>query len=237
MNESATAIPREKPQEEKPFTLWQRFVIWAATWAGFIAIQLIAPTLRWTVSVEEGGPPEGHLRPAIYVFWHRCVFVATWHFRQREIAVMTSRSFDGEYIARIIEKYGYSAVRGSSSRGAVRALLGMHKVIDAGRTVAFTIDGPRGPKYVAKPGPVLLARNTGVPIMCFHISLERPWILPSWDDFMIPKPFSRALVRIGTLIHVPEEADSAALERYHADMQATLDRIREFAEAEVSRPR
>jgi lysophospholipid acyltransferase (LPLAT)-like uncharacterized protein len=231
--ESATALPQEKPQEEKPFTLWQRFVIWAATWAGFIAIRLIAPTLRWTVSVEEGGPPEGHLRPAIYVFWHRCVFVATWHFRDQEIAVMTSRSFDGEYIARIIEKCGYSAVRGSSSRGAVRALLGMHKVIDAGRTVAFTIDGPRGPKYVAKPGPVLLARNTGAPIMAFHIALERPWILPSWDDFMIPKPFSRALVRVGKLIHVPEEADSAALERYHAEMQATLDRIREFAEAEV----
>ncbi|MGH9649449.1 MAG: lysophospholipid acyltransferase family protein [Terriglobales bacterium] len=235
MTESASAIPQEKPQEEKPFTLWQRFVIWVATWAGFVAIRLIAPTLRYTVSVEDGGPPEGHLRPAIYVFWHRCVFIATWHFRAKEIAVMTSRSFDGEYIARIIEKFGYSAVRGSSSRGAVRALLGMHKVIDVGRTVAFTIDGPRGPKYVAKPGPVLLARNTGVPIMAFHIALENPWILPSWDDFMIPKPFSRALVRIGKLIHVPEDADSAALERHHADMQATLDRIREFAEAEVGR--
>jgi hypothetical protein len=230
---NATAIPQEKPQQEKPFTLWQRFVIWAATWAGFVAIRLIAPTLRWTVSVEQGGPPEGNLRPAIYVFWHRCVFTATWHFRAREIAVMTSRSFDGEYIARIIEKFGYSAVRGSSSRGAVRALLGMHKVIDAGRTVAFTIDGPRGPKYVAKPGPVLLARNTGVPVMCFHIALASPWILPSWDDFMIPKPFSRALVRIGKLIHVPEKATSADLERHHADMQTTLDRIREFAETEV----
>ncbi len=235
MTDSAPAIPQERTQQEGPFTLWQRFVIWMTTWAGFVAIRLIAPTLRYTVSVEEGGPPEGNLRPAIYVFWHRCVFVATWHFRKREIAVMTSRSFDGEYIARIIEKFGYSAVRGSSSRGAVRALLGMHKVIDAGRTVAFTIDGPRGPKYVAKPGPVLLARNTGAPVMCFHIALENPWILPSWDDFMIPKPFSRALVRIGKLIPVPEDATSADLERHHADMQATLDRIRECAEEIVGR--
>lgn len=233
MTDSAPAIAQEKTQEEKPFTLRQRFVIWMASWAGFVAIRLIAPTLRFTVSVEEGGPPEGNLRPAIYVFWHRCVFTATWHFRAREIAVMTSRSFDGEYIARIIEKFGYSAVRGSSSRGAVRALLGMHKAIDVGRTVAFTIDGPRGPKYVAKPGPVLLARNTGVPVMCFHIALDNPWILPSWDDFMIPKPFSRALVRIGKLIRVPEDATSADLERHHADMQATLDRIREFAEADL----
>lgn len=234
---SAAATPQEKPRTEVRFTAWQRFVIWLATWAGTLAIRLIAPTLRWAVSIEEGGPAEGNVRPAIYVFWHRCVFVATWHFRKREIAVMTSQSFDGEYIARIIEKFGYGAVRGSSSRGAVRALLGMHREIDDGRTVAFTIDGPRGPRYVAKPGPVLLARNTGVPVMCFHIALEDPWVLPSWDQFMIPKPFSRALVRIGRLIRVPADADSPALERYHAEMQATLDRIREFAEQNVARLR
>ncbi len=216
--------------EERAFTLWQRIVLTLATWAGTLLIRAIAPTLRYSVSIEEGGPPNGNARPAIYVFWHRCVFTATWHFRDREIAVMTSQSFDGEYIARIIEKFGYSAVRGSSSRGAVRALLGMHRVIDGGRTVAFTIDGPRGPRYVAKPGPVLLARNTGVPVMCFHIALEDPWILPSWDRFMVPRPFSRALVRIGRLIDVPADADSPALDRYHAELQATLDRAREFAE-------
>ncbi len=231
----AAAAAQEKPRPEVRFTAWQRFVIWLATWAGALAIRLIAPTLRWTVSVEDGGPTEGNVRPAIYVFWHRCVFVATWHFREREIAVMTSQSFDGEYIARIIERFGYSAVRGSSSRGAVRALLGMHREIDDGRTVAFTIDGPRGPRYVAKPGPVLLARNTGVPILCFHIALEDPWVLPSWDQFIVPKPFSRALVRIGRLIRVPADADSPALERYHAELQATLDRIRQFAEENVAR--
>jgi hypothetical protein len=99
--------------------------------------------------------------------------------------------------------------------------------------VAFTIDGPRGPRYVAKPGPVLLARNTRAPIMCFHIALENAWVLNTWDQFMIPKPFSRALVRISRLIQVPPEADSSAVERYHQEMQATLDRIREFAEANV----
>ncbi|MGH9579495.1 MAG: lysophospholipid acyltransferase family protein [Terriglobales bacterium] len=234
MNDVAPASAREMPQDAAGFSLRQRFVIWLTTWVGTLAIRLFAPTLRWTVSIEEGGPAEGNIRPAIYVFWHRCVFAATWHFRRRQIAVMTSRSFDGEYIARIIEKFGYSAVRGSSSRGAVRALLGMHRVIEDGRTVAFTIDGPRGPRYVAKPGPVLLARNTQVPVMCFHIALENPWILPSWDSFMIPKPFSRALVRIGRLLHVPRDADAAALERYHAEMQATLDRIRAFAEENVS---
>lgn len=229
MPEAASAIAAGK-SEERAFTLWQRVVLTLATWAGTLLIRAIAPTLRYSVSIEEGGPPSGNVCPAIYVFWHRCVFTATWHFRDREIAVMTSQSFDGEYIARIIEKFGYSAVRGSSSRGAVRALLGMHRVIDAGRTVAFTIDGPRGPRYVAKPGPVLLARNTGVPIMCFHIALEDPWTLPSWDLFMVPKPFSRALVRVSRLIEVPADADSPALTRFHGELQATLDRAREFAE-------
>jgi lysophospholipid acyltransferase (LPLAT)-like uncharacterized protein len=227
--EAASAIAARK-SEERAFTLWQRIVLTLATWAGTLLIRAIAPTLRYAVSIEEGGPPSGNVRPAIYVFWHRCVIPATWWFRKRDIAVMTSQSFDGEYIARILEKFGCSAVRGSSSRGAVRALLGMHRVIDEGRTVAFTIDGPRGPRYVAKPGPVLLARNTGVPIMCFHIALDDPWVLPSWDLFMIPKPFSRALVRISRLIEVPADADSPALTRFHAELQATLDRARVFAE-------
>lgn len=230
-----TAVDEKAPTQES-FSLRERLLIWLVTWAGYFAIRLIAPTLRYTVSVEEGGPPEGNVQPGIYVFWHRCVFTATHHFRNRGIVVMTSRSLDGEYIARIIEKFGYGAARGSSTRGGVRALLAMHRDIEAGRTVAFTIDGPQGPRYVAKPGPVLLARNTQVPIMPFHIAVERAWTLNTWDEFVIPKPFSRAVVRIGKLIHVPPELESAALDSFHAEMQATLERIRDSADAEV-RPR
>lgn len=200
---------------------------------GYLAIRLIGPTLRFSLSVEEGGPEKTHVDPSIIVFWHRCVFPATYFYRKRGIAVMTSQSFDGEYIARIIERFGFSAPRGSSSRGGVRALLGMHKIIDKGNSVAFTIDGPRGPLYVAKPGPVLLARNTGQPIYSFHIALEKAWVLKSWDQFMIPKPFSRALLRIGKVLHVPPETDSAGLATYHAEMQATLDRLRHYAEEQL----
>jgi lysophospholipid acyltransferase (LPLAT)-like uncharacterized protein len=219
--------------DEQGFSLRQRIVLALVSTVGYLAIRLIGPTLRFTVSIEEGGPPAEHVHPAIYVFWHRCVFPATWFFRHRNIAVMTSKSFDGEYIARIIEMFGFPAVRGSSSRGGVRALLGMHKILDKNASVAFTIDGPRGPRYVAKPGPVLLARNTGAPIMCFHIALEKAWILKSWDRFMIPKPFSRAFLRIGSLMHIPADLDSNGVAAAHADMQATLDRIREFAEHEL----
>lgn len=219
--------------EEQEFSLKQRIGLALVSTLGYMAIRLIGPTLRFTVSIEEGGPATEHYHPAIYVFWHRCVFPATWFFRKRNIAVMTSKSFDGEYIARIIEMFGFPAVRGSSSRGGVRALLGMHKVLDKKNSVAFTIDGPRGPRYVAKPGPVLLARNTGAPIMCFHIALEKAWVMNSWDRFMIPKPFSRAFLRIGPLMQVSRGIDNEAIAAYHTEMQATLDRIREFAEGEM----
>ena len=230
-----TPAPTPAPlDDESPrFTLRQRFFLWLVTWAGYVAIRLIGPTLDFTISIEEGGPPDFFIRPAVYAFWHRCVFMAAWWYRRRDVAVMTSRSFDGEYIARIISKFGYRPVRGSSSRGAVGALIGMRKELEDGRTVAFTIDGPRGPKYVAKPGPVLLAQKTGLPIATFHCAPERCWTLRSWDEFMIPKPFSRVLLRVGKLIQVPPDADDAAEQRYHAGMQATLDRVRMYAEEHV----
>jgi lysophospholipid acyltransferase (LPLAT)-like uncharacterized protein len=230
------ASPRPAVAGEKtgsaPLTFGQRVALFFISWLGYLAVQVIGPTLRWDVSIEDGGPPAERFH-GIYVFWHRCIFPATYWYRGRGIAVMTSSSFDGEYIARLIERFGFLAVRGSSSRGGVRALLGMHKVIEQGHTVAFTIDGPRGPRYLAKPGPVLLARNTGVPIYCFHIALEKAWVLKSWDGFMIPKPFSRALLKVGDLISVPREIRSETLQEFHAQMQATLDRIRLAAEAQM----
>jgi len=222
------------PRKER-LTLRQRLLIFLLTWLGYLSIRLICPTLRWSVSSEDGGPvAEEPGMPVIHTFWHRCIFLATYHLRQRGVVVMTSSSFDGEYIARIIEKFGYGTARGSSTRGGVRALLALHKNLEAGRSVAFTIDGPKGPRYVAKPGPTLLARNTQAPILCFHIAVDRAWILNTWDQFIIPKPFARAVVRVGKLIRVAKESDSAALDRYHAEMQQTLDGVRERAEKSLS---
>ena len=212
------------------FTLRQRLALWFLSAAGTLLIRLIGPTLRYEISIEDGGPPTDRVEPGIYVFWHRGVIPACYHFRGRGICVMTSSSFDGEYIARIISNFGYKPVRGSSTRGGVRALLGMHTDIEQGRAVCFTIDGPRGPRYVAKPGPVLLARNTQVPIVAFHIACERAWILKSWDALIIPKPFSRALLRISALVQVPREADSASLDAFHQQMQAALDRARSWSD-------
>jgi lysophospholipid acyltransferase (LPLAT)-like uncharacterized protein len=231
---ATSTVAESKPQlDARGFSLAQRLALFCVSWIGYLALRLIGPTLRWKVEIEAGGPAAERCDPVIIVFWHRCVFPGTWRYRRRGIAVMTSSSFDGEYIARIIERCGYSAVRGSSSRGGVRALLGMHKILEQGRSVGFTIDGPRGPRYVAKPGPVLLARNTGAPIYSLHVALEKAWVFDSWDLFMVPKPFSRALLRLGRLIHVPPDATPAQMQQYQAEMQATLDRIRDDAERQM----
>jgi len=198
----------------------------------YLGLRVLCSTLRFTYSYEEPGE-KNTPGAVIHPFWHRCIIPAAYEFRGRGVAVMTSSSFDGEYIARIIEKLGFRAVRGSSRRGAVSALRGMHREIESGHPVAFTIDGPTGPRYVAKPGPIALARNTQVPIQCFYIALDRAWVLNSWDALMIPKPFARAHVCGAKIIRVPRELQTSDIESYHAAMQAALDRVRQRAETEL----
>src|SRR6266567_167747 len=133
---------------------------------------------------------------------------------------------------RILQKFGFVKIRGSSSKGAIRALLGMRRELEQGWTVAFTIDGPKGPRYVAKPGPVLLSRSTGVPMAAFHIALDRAWILKTWDGCMIPKPFTRALLRVSRQMSVPQDGDA---ETHLQELQSALDRVRVFAEENVQK--
>jgi lysophospholipid acyltransferase (LPLAT)-like uncharacterized protein len=229
---SAVTAPKQDAHERREFTLRQRFLLWFISFAGYLAIRLICPTLRYSMSWEEPpSPPDAvYEKPVIYAFWHRSVFPAAWFWRRRGIAVMTSRSFDGEYIARIIEKLGFVAVRGSSSRGGAEALRGMMSELGKGAAVAFTIDGPRGPKYVAKPGPVLLARSTGLPMAAFYVALSDAWVLKTWDEFMIPKPFSKALVRVSAKMRVPADASDHEIRDWHARLQQALERVTKFAE-------
>jgi hypothetical protein len=238
MDETQPSRPTSLEEElsaRPQYTLRQRILLQLITWSCYLAIRLIGPTIRFAVSLEEGAPTNPGLKPAIFSFWHRCVFPSAWMFRGWGFRVMTSQSFDGEYIARIIQKFGFVAVRGSSSRGAVRGLLEMRRELDQGHAVAFTIDGPRGPKYVAKPGPVLLAKATGAPMGAFHIALANAWVLKTWDAMMIPKPFTTALVRVSGFMHVPPDANDDEMKRAHEALQAALDRVREYAEANVGR--
>jgi len=233
----AAASPQKSSSEQRTFSLRERIQLWLISWAGYLMIALIGPTLRFSISWEEEPSPRDAIfeKPVIYAFWHRAVFPAVWMWREQRIAVMVSRSFDGEYIARIIERLGFGAVRGSSSRGGAGALLGMKSVLGDGESVAFTIDGPRGPKYVAKAGPVTLSQISGRPMAAFYVALCGTWVLRTWDELMIPKPFSKALVRLSRKILVPADADEAQMGDYHAQLQASLERVTRFAEENVGR--
>lgn len=223
---------------DRQFTPLQRLQFWLVSWVVPAFLYLIGPTLRVTFSWEEGSIGSlDNIHPGIFPFWHRCVLGAAWVFRHRKLAVLTSRSLDGEFIARVIDRMGYIPVRGSSSRGGQRGLLELHRLVTNGGGVAFTIDGPRGPRYVAKRGPVLLARTTGIPITAFYVAMEKAWVLNTWDGFMIPKPFSRAYIRVACKISVPLNADDTRMAAAHVEMQEALERVTAFADSQFSSPR
>ena len=114
-------------------------------------------------------------------------------------------------------------------------MLGLKDQLEQGNLVVFTIDGPRGPKYVAKPGPVLLSRASALPMAAFNVALSDAWVLNTWDALMIPKPFSKALVRFSGKMRVPADADDAQMAEFHRQLQAALDRVTQFAEENVAR--
>jgi lysophospholipid acyltransferase (LPLAT)-like uncharacterized protein len=220
---------RENPRR---FTLWERIQISLASGIGTLAVLLVGRTLRWEVFGWENWEAARQVgKGLIYTFWHREIFPATWFWRKRGIVVMTSQNFDGEYIARIIQAHGYGAARGSSTRGAPQALGEMVECLARGMDAAFTIDGPRGPRFVAKRGSVLLAKATGAAILCFHAALRRAYVFKkSWDQFQLPCPFSRAAMFIAPPIVVPPEADEQEQARKLQDVQAALDDLRRRGE-------
>jgi lysophospholipid acyltransferase (LPLAT)-like uncharacterized protein len=206
----------------------KRFLIRAADLAFYVLIRLIGRTTRFRVEGwEHWETATGEGRIPIYTFWHNRVFLATYFWQRRRIVVMTSQSFDGEYIARFIQRFGYGAARGSSTRGGVGAVVEMVRLMRAGCPTAFTIDGPRGPRYVAKMGAVLLAKKTGQPILPFIITPQRFWQAKSWDAFQVPKPFTRALTLIAPPIFVPADADEETLNARQAELQSALDNLRQ----------
>ena len=224
-------LPVDEPRR---FTLRQRLVLRLVPWTANVLIRLIGRTLRLRLLLAPGATPNPPRERTIYCMWHQCVIAAAYPYRNRGMRVMVSRSFDGELIARTIEKLGYVPVRGSSSRGGAGALLALHDEVQRRAMAVFTADGPRGPRYVAKPGPVLLARNTGAPLVAFHVACERAWVMRSWDALVIPKPFSHAVVCIEAPITVPPDDNDAALQRSLAELERHLESAHSSAEQMIA---
>ncbi len=191
--------------------------------AAYPLVAALGRTLRWRVEgAEHLAAVSASGRPPILAFWHGRILPATIYFRDRGIVVITSENFDGEWIARIIARFGYGTARGSSSRGGRRALLQLVRDMQAGRPAAFTLDGPRGPAKAAQPGAVWLAKASGCPVVPFHMEASSRWTAGSWDRTQVPKPFSTVGVAIGEPLYVPREASAATLEDARRELERRL---------------
>jgi lysophospholipid acyltransferase (LPLAT)-like uncharacterized protein len=211
------------------FTLTQRVVLALVPRIVWALVGLVGLTWRFETIAEEGATPLPHGTGAgaeIFCFWHQCVLPCTVYFRTTGATILISRSFDGELITRILSLFGFRAVRGSSSRGAREGLLGLKQVIESGHPAIFTADGPRGPIYRTKMGPITLAHITGARIGAFHLEPERAWIMNSWDRFLVPKPFTRIVVSWARWTTVPSDLPESQFEQKREELNAAIERAR-----------
>jgi lysophospholipid acyltransferase (LPLAT)-like uncharacterized protein len=205
--------------------------------AGVPIIAALGSSLSWKAEGLEHLHFEGSGRRPIMAFWHGRVLTATYYFRRRGIVVMISENFDGEWIARIIEQFGFRTSRGSSSRGGRRALLQLKREMERGRPSGFAVDGPRGPARHAQPGAIWLAKLTGHPVVPFHMEASSYWSLKSWDRTQIPRPFSTVALAVGAPIDVPADADEAALEARRVELEQSLFALERRAAALLTESR
>ena len=197
-------------------------IVWAL-------LSIVGRTWRFEVIAEEDATPlpEGEGAGAdIFCFWHQCVLPCTFYYRRTGATIIVSQSFDGELITRILELFGFRTTRGSSSRGAREGLLGLKRVIESGKPAIFTADGPRGPIYRTKMGPIRLAQMTGARIGAFHLQPEHAWTMRSWDCFLVPKPFTRIAVSWARWTRVDADETPEDLERSREELNAAIERAR-----------
>lgn len=211
------------------FTLGQRLalaIVPRLVWALF---RTIGATWRFEMIAEEGATPLPFGMGAgaeIFCFWHQCVLPCAIYYRRTHATILISRSFDGELITRTLGLFGFHAVRGSSSRGAREGLLGLKGVLESGGPAIFTADGPRGPIYRTKMGPVRLARMTGARIGAFHLEPEHAWTVNSWDHFLVPRPFTRIVVSWARWTYVAADLPDTELDQKREELNAAIERAR-----------
>ncbi len=197
------------------------------TLAGW-TMKLWSFTLRYEIEFRgDINQPASSSVPIIFALWHNRIFTIPpvwWRTagKLRKVVVLTSASNDGAMLAQAMAVFGIGAVRGSSSRRAVAALIGMKRALQEGLDVCITPDGPRGPRYEFHPGIIKLAETTRAPIVPIHVVYSSAWRLKTWDRFVIPKPFSRVHVIFDEILFVPEKMDDATFEEARMKIQTIL---------------
>lgn len=203
---------------------------WKSEWAGKLAgclIRLLGMSLRMRMDDRAGvTDKDSGLGPMLMTVWHDTIFVMPYaklkFFKHRDLVVLTSASKDGAILANAMAACGMGAVRGSSSRRAVAALVALRKALKAGRDVAITPDGPRGPRHKLQPGVIKLAEATGASIVVGRVKFHNCWRLKTWDKFAIPKPFSRVDVVLEKAYTLPRGLDDEAFQREAAALEKKL---------------
>jgi lysophospholipid acyltransferase (LPLAT)-like uncharacterized protein len=227
--------------EDQELTNWRasplrRAQLAAIAGLGYPLINALGHTLRWRVEgLHHYDAIVASGRQPVMAFWHGRILSATFYFRHRGIVVITSENFDGEWIARIIRRFGYGTARGSTTRGAMGAMRQLVRDMQSGRPAGFTLDGPRGPARVAQPGAIWLAKATGNPVLPFHLEASAAWTVHSWDRTQIPRPFSTVALCVGQPLEVPLGASETEIEAARSLLEARLNQLEGRALALVSR--
>jgi hypothetical protein len=173
-------------------------------------------------------------RPVIFTLWHGRLLPLSWYHRAWNLVTLISASADGEYIARLVSRWGYDVVRGSSSRGGGPALRHLVRFVREGRSIAVTPDGPRGPRERLKPGVLSAAQLTGCALLPVGAGASRSWWFEGWDRFMVPTPFARIHIVYGEPVPVPRNAGDTELAAITERVEAAMSRITSVAEAHVA---
>jgi lysophospholipid acyltransferase (LPLAT)-like uncharacterized protein len=191
---------------------------------GLFIVKIISSTYRIRIinpEIERDILKRGRI--PIYASWHQRFFPGITFFASRKpISIMISQSKDGELISRIVNVLGWYPVRGSSSKGGRQALREIQKLVQEGYKVGHIVDGPRGPLGIVKPGLLLIAQASGMPIVPVITSAEKKWVFNSWDRFMVPKPFSRVIIRFGDEIRIPKTLQHSDFEEKRLFIENTL---------------
>lgn len=213
------------PSDQREIRSNRKSVVFG-TLAGWL-MRLLAGTLRMDIRDHSGLGSDDRMPPVIYALWHNRIFVVppAWGRLcggRRRCVVLTSASHDGDMVANAMAVFGLEAVRGSSSRRAVAALVGMKQALRSGADICLTPDGPRGPRYRVQPGVVKLAESSGAPVVPIHVRFGSAWRLKSWDRFVVPMPFSRLQVTFGEPIRFERGMDAEAFEQAREKLELVL---------------
>jgi lysophospholipid acyltransferase (LPLAT)-like uncharacterized protein len=198
-------------------------------------VRALFATQRYQYLPQTRSYHPGELRPGerfVYAFWHEALLAPAIKYGGLGVRVLISQHADGQLITEVAGRLGFDAVRGSTTRGGLRA---MRQMLDADSGhLAMTPDGPRGPRRVVQPGVVYLASRAGLPIVPVGIGYDRPWRAASWDRFAVPRPFRKFVVMTDTPVVVPADADRDGLEAYRLRVQNELDRLTLLAESQAA---